>query len=86
MKRARSIRQDLLPPDDDPEAAPADPSRTARAGGLLMTPGRGLAVKKARPIRRDLLSPEGEPQAALADRSRTARATGLLMTVASGRP
>ena len=40
MKKARSIQRDL-PPAGDPEAASADRSRTARAGGLLMTPAEG---------------------------------------------
>ena len=41
MKKARSIRRDLLPSDGDPEAALADRSRTARVIGLLMTVASG---------------------------------------------
>ena len=76
MKKARSIRRGLLPPDGDPEAAPVYWSWTVQTGGLLMTPARGLAMKKARSIRQDLLPPEGDPQAAPAYRRRTARAGG----------
>ena len=76
MKKARSIRRGLLPPDGDPEAAPVYWSWTVQIGGLLMTPARGLAMKKARSIRQDLLSPEGDPQAAPVCRRRAARAGG----------
>ena len=49
MKKARSIRRGLLPPAGDPEAAPADRSRTARAGGLLMTPAEGWPGRRPAP-------------------------------------
>ena len=41
MKKARSIRRDLLPPEGDPQVAPVCRSRAARATGLLMTAARG---------------------------------------------
>ena len=41
MKKARSIRRDLLSPEGDPQVAPVCRSRAAQVAGLFMTEARG---------------------------------------------